>query len=135
MYSVEIQDVRAHMLLELLGGLFKDLCLKERLNVFLALVQVPSSGVYLLLCICHNKVQCIEISTNFFFCSPVVTMSRECSTNGQWSSVDFSSCTFSSANEPPFILIWLLLSTLMPVTQSSAAFASEVSYTIFECRY
>lgn len=135
MYSVEIQDVRAHMLLELLGGLFKDLCLKERLNVFLALVQVPSSGVYLLLCICHNKVQCIEISTNFFFCSPVVTMSRECNTNGQWSSVDFSSCTFSSANEPPFILIWLLLSTLMPVTQSSAAFASEVSYTIFECRY
>ena len=55
-------------------------------------------------------------------------MSRECSTNGQWSSVDFSSCTLSSANEPPFILIWLLLSTVMPVTQSSAAFASEVSY-------
>ena len=57
-------------------------------------------------------------------------MSRECGTNGQWSSVDFSSCTFASENQPPFILIWLLLST-QEVTERDAL-ASEVSYTIFQ---
>ena len=53
MYSLLMQDVRAHMLLELLGGLFEDLCLKERLSVSLVLMQVLSSGTYELY-IYHN---------------------------------------------------------------------------------
>ena len=59
-------------------------------------------------------------------CSSVVTMSRECRTIGQWSSVDFSSCTLQSANEPPFLLIWLLLSAFF-VVPSADQFATEVS--------
>ena len=81
-------------------------------------------------------IKCIAFKYVFklnctFFCSRVVTMSRECGTNGQWSSVDFSSCTFSSADQPPFILIWLLLSTIFSVTENRAL-AAEVSYTIFQ---
>lgn len=98
---------------------------------YLPCTNASSQFRYVCIIVHLNIIKCIALKRICIsFCSLVVTMSRECGTNGQWSSVDFSSCTFSSETQPPFILIWLLLSTFS-VTESSAVFASEVSYILF----